>query len=225
VTAGTSNHGDPHLLCPPTTWESILVFFIGNYLAHAATVKLPPATSLVSSLRICFSALLMPASGLVFALRAFAQAIRGIRKSEVQKAGIAGGFCMYARSTGWRPPGVVKSLQASVRPREYPTQSAPDKFLSRLLERHFQHLQHLSQTLPSKYLQKWANALATSLMLHELGTSEEHQSVFRFMSLSASAQSADMPSAEVDQTLDGNGYLIALAYANKQICSSRWLTG
>lgn len=215
--AGTSNHGDPHLLCPPTTWESIAIFFIGNYLAHAATVKLPPATSLMSNLRICFSALLMPASGLVFALRAFAQAIRGIGKSEAQKAGIAGSLCMYARSTEWRPSGIVESFQASVRPQEYPRRSASNVFLPMWIEGPFRCLQHLSQTLPSEYLRKWANALATSLVLHELGISEEHQSVFRLMSLSASNQGANRPSAEVDQTLDGNGCLIALAYANKQI--------
>jgi hypothetical protein len=58
-------------------------------------------------------------------------------------------------------------------------------------------------------------------VLHELGTSEEHQSVFRLMSLSASAQGADTASAEVDQMLDGNGYLIGLAYATKHICLSR----
>jgi hypothetical protein len=62
----------------------------------------------------------MPASGLVFALRAFAHAIRGIGKSEAQKVGIDGGLCMYARSNGWRPPGIVESLQASVRPRRVP---------------------------------------------------------------------------------------------------------
>jgi hypothetical protein len=49
--AETSNHGDPHILCPPTTWASIAIFFIGNYLA-AATVNLPPAASLMSNLRI-----------------------------------------------------------------------------------------------------------------------------------------------------------------------------
>lgn len=215
--AGTSNHGDPHILCPPTTWASIAVFFLGNYLAHAATVKLPPATSLLSNLRICFGALLMPAIGLVFALRAFAQAIRGIGKSEAQKVGIAGGLCMYARSSGWRPPGIVRSLQVSVGTREFPRHSNPDMFLLRLLEGFFQHLQHLSQTLPSEYLRKWANALATSLVLHMLGTSEEHESVFRLMSLSASAQGAETASAEVDQMLDGNDCRTALAYANNQL--------
>jgi hypothetical protein len=217
--ATTSSHGDPHILCPLTTWTSIAIFFIGNYLAHAATVKLPPATSSMTNLRICFSALLMPASGLIFALRAFAHAVRGIGKSEAQKVGIAGGLYMYARSTGWRPPGIVTSLHTSVGPREFSRRLTTDRFLLRLLERYFRHLQHLSKTLPSEYLRKWANALATSLVLHELGTSEEHQSVFRLMILSASAQVADTASAEVEQLPDGNEFLIALAYANDQICS------
>jgi len=135
--ASTSNHGDPHLLCPPTTWISVSIFFLGNYVAHAATVKLPPAVSAISNLRICFSALMMPASGLVLALRAFAHAVCGIGKSEAQRVGIAGGLCMYARSSGWRPSGIVKSLRSSVGPREFSKRSDIDRFLLAVLERYF----------------------------------------------------------------------------------------
>jgi hypothetical protein len=220
--ASTSNHDDPHLLCPPTTWISVAIFFLGNYLAHAATVKLPPAASAMSNLRICFSALLMPASGLVLALRAFAQAIRGIGKSEAQQVGIAGGLCMYARSSGWRPPGVVKSLHSSVGPREFSRRSFSDTLLLGVLERYFRYVRHLSQTLSSEYMRRWANALATSLVLHELGTGEAHRSVFRLMALSAPApaQAEDAANTEVGQTQDGNGWLTAIAYANKQIYTS-----
>jgi hypothetical protein len=220
--ASTSNHDDPHLLCPPTTWISVAIFFLGNYLAHAATVKLPPAASVMSNLRICFSALLMPASGLVLALRAFAQAIRGIGKSEAQQVGIAGGLCMYARSSGWRPPGIVESLHSSVGPRELssPRWSITDRFLLWVLEGYFRYVRHLSQTLSSEYMRSWANALATSLVLHELGTGEAHRSVFRLMALSAPAQAEDAANTEVGQTLDGNGWMTVLAYANKQIFTS-----
>jgi hypothetical protein len=194
--ASTSNHDDPHLLCPPTTWIRVSVFFLGNHLAHAATVKLPPAVSAMSNLRICFSALLMPASGLVLALLAFAHAVRGIGKSEAQKVGIAGGLCMYAGSGGWRPSGIVKSLYSSVGPRQFSKPSSTDWLLLMMLERYFRYVHHLSQTLSSEYLRRWANALATSLVLHELGTGEAHRSVFRLMSLSASAQVADAASTE-----------------------------
>ncbi|KAI4129762.1 MAG: hypothetical protein LQ338_002072 [Usnochroma carphineum] len=207
--AGTSNHGDRHILCTPASWDNIAIFFIGNYIAHAATVKLPPATSMVSKLRIYFSALLMPASGLVFALQAFTQVIRGIGKSEAQKASIARGLCMYARSEEWRPPGRVEDLQASVRPREFLKLSASENLTRSLPKKSFQYLQHLSQTLPTEYLRDWANAAAKSIVLHELDASEDYQSVFRLMSPSASAQCANIPNAEIDQRLDGNESLTA----------------
>src|ERR1700744_1926710 len=69
--------GDPHLLCPPASWTTVAVFFIGNYLSHAATVKLPPAVSVAENIWICFTALLMPAAGLYCGLLAFSQAFRG----------------------------------------------------------------------------------------------------------------------------------------------------
>jgi len=62
--ARTTNHSNPHLLCPPATWENIAVFFIRNYIARAATVMLLAATPLLASIWICFGALLMPATGL-----------------------------------------------------------------------------------------------------------------------------------------------------------------
>jgi hypothetical protein len=36
---GTSNHGDPNLICTPVSWIDIITFFLGNYVAHAATVS------------------------------------------------------------------------------------------------------------------------------------------------------------------------------------------
>ncbi|KAK0712572.1 hypothetical protein B0T26DRAFT_752793 [Lasiosphaeria miniovina] len=35
---GASNHGDENLLCRPTRWTDMALFFIGNYAAYAATV-------------------------------------------------------------------------------------------------------------------------------------------------------------------------------------------
>jgi hypothetical protein len=34
VPEGTSDHGNPNLLCTPTKWLDVLVFFFANYLAH-----------------------------------------------------------------------------------------------------------------------------------------------------------------------------------------------
>jgi len=35
---GYTHHGKCNLLCAPATWFDILIFFLGNYVAHAATV-------------------------------------------------------------------------------------------------------------------------------------------------------------------------------------------
>src|SRR5579871_3090862 len=60
---GYSNHDDPNLICRPTKWSDIAIFFIGNYVAHAATVKtLPGESPLGVILNIAF-ALLFPTSG------------------------------------------------------------------------------------------------------------------------------------------------------------------
>ena len=40
VPAGTTNHGNLHLLCTPAQAQDILVFFAANYFARAATVKI-----------------------------------------------------------------------------------------------------------------------------------------------------------------------------------------
>jgi hypothetical protein len=61
---GTTNHGDPNLLCLPATWSDVLSFFAGNYIAHAATVlSIPGQPAFVACLRI-ISALLFPVSGI-----------------------------------------------------------------------------------------------------------------------------------------------------------------
>lgn len=43
---GTTNHGNPKLICLPTKWTDVIVFFLGNYVAHAATIRLEPGMSI-----------------------------------------------------------------------------------------------------------------------------------------------------------------------------------
>src|SRR2546429_9111725 len=57
---GTSNHGDPRLLCTPTRWSDIMIFFLGNYVAHAATVKPLPGEPTLHLLFNQLFALLFP---------------------------------------------------------------------------------------------------------------------------------------------------------------------
>lgn len=90
------------------------MFFIGNYLSHAATVKLPPAAGVRENVRTCFIALLIPAAGLYYGLSAFSQALQGRRKYELDEAAAAGALCMYIRSAEWKPPQREWSFEAEV---------------------------------------------------------------------------------------------------------------
>jgi hypothetical protein len=106
------NDGGPNLLCVPTRWTDIASFFIGNYFAHAATVKLHPGESALSAILALISALLLPTSGIIrglngvlrnasFRKRGFCRAIS--RGSDYQTAAAAGALCMVVRTKFWRP--------------------------------------------------------------------------------------------------------------------------
>lgn len=55
---------DCKLLCRPAKWTDILIFYLGNYAAHAATTKLFPGASVYSSTFSIIAALLFPSSGI-----------------------------------------------------------------------------------------------------------------------------------------------------------------
>ncbi|KAH8817263.1 hypothetical protein F5884DRAFT_896932 [Xylogone sp. PMI_703] len=58
-----SNHGDPNLICVPTRWTDVAVFFLGNYLAHAATVIGRPGACFLDTTLDGIRALLFPVWG------------------------------------------------------------------------------------------------------------------------------------------------------------------
>jgi hypothetical protein len=189
--AETKNHSASQLLCRPATWESIAVFFIGNYVAHAATVKLPPATPLLANIWICFSALLMPATGLVFGLLAFWHAISGRNESEVQKAAIAGALCVYARSDEWRANGRVIPVDVKISTRT-PT-PAPGFMASAWL---FLKLRSIARRRSiARWIRAVVNILAALIVLDKLG-SKDHTAIFELMELVAREDQAEMAAIE-----------------------------
>ncbi|KAM0302176.1 hypothetical protein ACHAO8_011611 [Botrytis cinerea] len=106
------NNNDPNPICVPTRWTDIATFFIGNYFAHAATVKLHPGESALPAILAFVSALLLPTSGLIrglngvlrhasFRKRGFGKAFS--RGSDYQTAVAAGALCMVVRTKFWRP--------------------------------------------------------------------------------------------------------------------------
>lgn len=107
---GTSNHGIPNLLCLPAKWTDIAIFFLGNYIAHAATVVLQPGSSALNTAVAVIFACLLPGSGLARALRAIAAGLRFTR-DELRVAARAGALCTFLKP----PSSGVEAWRASFR--------------------------------------------------------------------------------------------------------------
>ena len=93
---GTSNHGNPHLICFPAKWSDVAVFFIGNYVAHAATTVTSPGLPPLRTFVKISGALLFPISGISSGLYViFSLPIFG--STDLKKAARAGALCCVAR--------------------------------------------------------------------------------------------------------------------------------
>ena len=102
VPQGTSNHGNPELLCVPSRWTDVAKFFTANILAHAATVRTSPGEPLIQGFLAMLGALLFPTSGVARGIDAiFRHAITG--SSPVQQAKKAGALCEVVRIADWTP--------------------------------------------------------------------------------------------------------------------------
>lgn len=96
------NHGDPRLLCTPTTLKDIVLVFSANYLAHVATVKLVPGARMSSIILTSLYALVFPYSGLTRGLESiFRRAV--FSKTDLEMAAQAGALCIVVRSHDWYP--------------------------------------------------------------------------------------------------------------------------
>jgi hypothetical protein len=99
---GTSNHGDPGLLCTPTTWKDIVTFFATNYLAHVATVKIVPGATLLATIWWGLAALILPYFGLFDGFKAIiSYAI--FCKTDLEMAARVGALCVVVRTDDWVP--------------------------------------------------------------------------------------------------------------------------
>jgi len=99
VPEGTTNHGDPGLLCTPAQWHDYLAFFFGNYVAHAATIVPTPGQSMTDSFFSIFMALLLPGSAIV---RSVTVIIRrpATERNPLMCAARAGALCIVLK----KPP-------------------------------------------------------------------------------------------------------------------------
>ena len=87
------NQGDRNLICRPAKWTDILVFYLGNYAAHAATTKSKPGQGLLASFFTVLAALVFPGSGI---FRGY-EAVRSkaiFAETDLQTTARAGALCM-----------------------------------------------------------------------------------------------------------------------------------
>lgn len=77
-------------------------FFLGNFVAHVATVKSIPGEKLPVTVCNLILALLFPTSGLMRGLNAIARCVR-LGETELDKACRAGALCVVVRTSTWRP--------------------------------------------------------------------------------------------------------------------------
>ncbi|KAJ7683952.1 hypothetical protein B0H14DRAFT_2654567 [Mycena olivaceomarginata] len=103
VPDGTSNHGDPSILCTPTNWTSILSFFFGNYIAHAATTLSYPGEELFDYALTVVGALLFPSTGVCRGLDAIFRFARRA-ESDLMCAARAGAFVKTSNGLSYREP-------------------------------------------------------------------------------------------------------------------------
>lgn len=92
------NHVDSNLLCGPAEWPDITIFFLGNYVAHAATVLTLPGESPLGAAFVVISALFSPTSGVVRGMKAiFSFAV--FAKTNLQRAARAGALSIVVEDS------------------------------------------------------------------------------------------------------------------------------
>ena len=102
VPEGTQSHGNPNLLCTPTRWTDVAIFFLANYVAHAATTKSLPGEPALATLRVLVLALCLPLSGVLRGCRAIGQRA-AFSQTPLESAARARALCIVVRTIGWVP--------------------------------------------------------------------------------------------------------------------------
>ena len=96
VPKGTTNHGNPNLLCTPPNWYDYAIFYLTNYIAHAATVITSPGQGLLETTLVIISALLLPTTGVIHATVAIFRCAL-FRGNELRRAAFAGALYVVSR--------------------------------------------------------------------------------------------------------------------------------
>jgi hypothetical protein len=92
-----SQQNGSNLCCRPAKWTDILVFYIGNYLAHAVTTRSLPGESVLGAAFAILAALMFPMSGAIRGIRAISSGAI-FADTELQIAARAGALCMVGKA-------------------------------------------------------------------------------------------------------------------------------
>jgi hypothetical protein len=93
---GFTHNGDCNLLCRPASWTDIITFFLGNYVAHAATVITQPGQSTLVTILSIIGALLFPGAGITRGVQTI-HSLVVFAPTELQRASKAGALCMVVK--------------------------------------------------------------------------------------------------------------------------------
>jgi hypothetical protein len=83
------DHSDSDIFCRSSEWTDVAAFFLGNYVAHVATIHSSPGQSLLETILFLLTALFLPSAGVIKAFQAIkSRAI--FADTELQRAARAG---------------------------------------------------------------------------------------------------------------------------------------
>ncbi|KAH8726398.1 hypothetical protein GQ44DRAFT_161546 [Phaeosphaeriaceae sp. PMI808] len=100
---GSSDHGEPGLLCTPAKAVDLLTFYLLNYVAHAATVLTRPGERADDYLVTVIGSLLFPSLGLYRGVEAILCGAVFTKNDNLRKAARSGALCIVVRGADWRP--------------------------------------------------------------------------------------------------------------------------
>lgn len=92
-TSTWSSNTNPNVICRPAKWTDVVVFYLGNYIAHAATTLSLPGQSPLGLVFVILAALFFPISGVFRGFRAIST-MAIFAETELQTAARAGALCM-----------------------------------------------------------------------------------------------------------------------------------
>ncbi|EJT74092.1 hypothetical protein GGTG_07940 [Gaeumannomyces tritici R3-111a-1] len=93
----TLNGNDCKVLCRSARWLDVFLFFVGNYVAHAATVPSRPGQSTFSTGVAILTALLLPGGGISHAISTIAT-FAVLKPTPLRAAASAGAICAVIKA-------------------------------------------------------------------------------------------------------------------------------